>query len=157
MICWYFPLRYTQRVSFVVVIIVYVFYICYCFVYSVYVYKGWPILLRCKHVFMCVHTHTHTHVCTHAHTHKTIMLVDCTISLGDLHICSRVLWIIPIFQKNCFQHIGTTTDQKINMGWLRLVGSFKLQISFAKEPYQRDDILQKRPMIFRSLLIVATP
>jgi len=43
------------------------------------------------------------------------------------------------------------------MGWLRLVGSWKLQVSFAKEPYKRDDILRKRPMILRSLLIVATP
>jgi len=33
------------------------------------------------------------------------------------------------------------------MGWLRLVGSLKLQVSFAKEPYKRDDILQKRPII----------
>ena len=29
--------------------------------------------------------------------------------------------------------------------------------SFAKEPYKRDDILQKRPVIFRSPLIVAPP
>jgi len=43
------------------------------------------------------------------------------------------------------------------MGWLRLVGSLKLQVPFAKEPYERDDILQKRPIILRSLLIVATP
>jgi len=43
------------------------------------------------------------------------------------------------------------------MGWLRLVGSLKLQVSFAKESYKRDDILQKRPIILRSLLIVATP
>ena len=28
---------------------------------------------------------------------------------------------------------------------------------FGKEPYKRDDILQKRPIIWRSLLIVATP
>jgi len=34
------------------------------------------------------------------------------------------------------------------MGWLRLVGSFKLQVSFAKEPYKRDNILQKRPVIW---------
>ena len=34
-----------------------------------------------------------------------------------------------------------------NMGWLRLVGSLKLQVSFAKEPYKRDHILQKRPII----------
>jgi len=43
------------------------------------------------------------------------------------------------------------------MGWLRLVGSLKLKDSVAKGPYKRDDILQKRPIILRSLLIVATP
>ena len=32
--------------------------------------------------------------------------------------------------------------------YLRLVGSLKLYVSFAKEPYQRDDVLQKRPIIF---------
>jgi len=46
---------------------------------------------------------------------------------------------------------------KVCMGWLRLVGSFKLYVSFAKEPYTRDDIQQKRPIILRSLLIIATP
>jgi len=40
--------------------------------------------------------------------------------------------------------------------WLRLVGFFKLQVSFAKEPYKRDDILQKRSVILSSLLIEAT-
>jgi len=29
--------------------------------------------------------------------------------------------------------------------WLRLVGSLKTQVSFAKEPYKRGYILQKRP------------
>jgi len=43
------------------------------------------------------------------------------------------------------------------MGWLRWVGSLKVKVFFAKEPYKRDDILQKRPIILRSLLIVATP
>jgi len=43
------------------------------------------------------------------------------------------------------------------MGWLQLVGSIKLQVSFAKEPYKRDDILQKRPVILSILLTVATP
>jgi len=32
-------------------------------------------------------------------------------------------------------------------GWLRLVGSLKLSVSFAKEPCKRDYILQKRPII----------
>ena len=44
-----------------------------------------------------------------------------------------------------------------DMWWLRLFGSLKLLVSFAKVPCKRDYILQKRPMILRSLLIVATP
>ena len=43
------------------------------------------------------------------------------------------------------------------MGWLRLVGSIKLHVSFATEPCKRDDILQKRPIISRRLLLVTTP
>ena len=43
------------------------------------------------------------------------------------------------------------------MGWPRSVGSLKSYVSFVKEPYKRDDILQKRPIILRSLLIEATP
>ena len=42
------------------------------------------------------------------------------------------------------------------MGWLRLAGSLKLYVSFAKEPYKTDCILQKRRIILRSLLIVGT-
>ena len=54
-------------------------------------------------------------------------------------------------------HILGCITACITMGWLRLVGSSKKQVSFAKEPYTRDAILQKRPIILRSLLIVATP
>ena len=46
---------------------------------------------------------------------------------------------------------------RLGVGWLRLVGSLKLQVSFTKEPYKICDILQKRRIILRSLLIVATP
>ena len=42
-------------------------------------------------------------------------------------------------------------------GWLRSVGSIKLQVSLAKETYKRDDILQKRPILLSVLLTVATP
>ena len=43
------------------------------------------------------------------------------------------------------------------MGWLRLVGSLKLQVSLAEYRLFYRALLQKRPMISRSLLIVATP
>ena len=42
-------------------------------------------------------------------------------------------------------------------GWLRLVGFLEFQVSFAKEPYKRDYILQKRLIMLKILLIVATP
>ena len=44
-----------------------------------------------------------------------------------------------------------------SMGWLRLVGSLKKQVSFAKYRLFYRALLQKRPIILRSLLIVATP
>ena len=43
------------------------------------------------------------------------------------------------------------------MGWLSSVGSIKSQVSFAKEPYKRGDILQKKSIILSILLTVATP
>jgi len=45
----------------------------------------------------------------------------------------------------------------LRMGWPWLVGSIKLQVSFAKEPYKRDDVLQKRPILLSIPLTVATP
>ena len=43
------------------------------------------------------------------------------------------------------------------MGWLRLVGSLILQVSFAEYSLFYRALLQKRPFVLRSLLIVATP
>ena len=41
--------------------------------------------------------------------------------------------------------------------WLRLVGSFKLYVSFAEYRLFYGALLQKRPVILRSLLTKATP
>ena len=43
------------------------------------------------------------------------------------------------------------------MGWLRLVGSFKLYVSVAEYHLFCRALLQKRPIILRSLIIEATP
>jgi len=45
----------------------------------------------------------------------------------------------------------------MDMGWLRLVGFLKLQVSFAKYRLFYRALLQKRPVILRGLLIIATP
>jgi len=57
-------------------------------------------------------------------------------------------------------HIGTknaSLPRRPHMWWLWSVGSIKLWVSFAKEPYKRDNVLQKRPIILSILLIKATP
>jgi len=59
--------------------------------------------------------------------------------------------------QSSYMHHAITLSAENAMGWLRFVGALKLQVSFAKEPYKRDDIQQKRPIILRSLLLVATP
>ena len=43
------------------------------------------------------------------------------------------------------------------MGWLRLVGSLESHVSFAEYRLFDRALLQQRPIIIRSLLIVATP
>jgi len=57
----------------------------------------------------------------------------------------------------CTHKLILPPQKQCSVGWLRFVGFLKWWVSFAKEPYKRDCILQKRPMILRSLLIVATP
>ena len=50
-----------------------------------------------------------------------------------------------------------TTESWSLRNCLGLVSSLKSWVSFVKEPYKRDNILQKRPIILRSLLIKTTP
>jgi len=52
--------------------------------------------------------------------------------------------------------VSLSCPESVYMGWLQLVGSLKLYVAFAEEPNKRDDILRKKPISLRSLLIVAT-
>ena len=82
-------------------------------------------------------TYICAHYVAHLHTH---------------HIC-----IYRGVYKQAYAWIHNTRILPYTPGWIQLVGYMKLQVSFAKEPYKRDDILQKRPFILSILLIVATP
>ena len=51
----------------------------------------------------------------------------------------------------------TTRGKKVKgMGWLRLVDSLKLQVFFAEYRLLYRALLQKRPILVRSILIEAT-
>ena len=99
----------------------------------VWVYEFVSVLCACK----CKHT---KHTCW---IHISSVYETSIYKASDLSYCCQNKYIWGI--------------SHIDMGWLRLVGSLISYVSFAKEPYERDDILQKRPIILRSLLIVATP
>jgi len=87
---------------------------------------------------------------------------------GSILISTPMTISSPVFSGNGLQQgcnsASTGLQQSCNraatcvdMRWLRLVGSWKLQVSFAKEPNKRECILRKRHVIVRSLLIVANP
>jgi len=110
------------------------------------------------------HTYTHTHIHTHTYTlYFSLCIYNRTLTCAlysSQNMNFRTLTYSPYFARST--HIRTVTYSLYFthyiyiMGWLPLAGSLKLQVSFAKKPHKRDYILQKRPIILRSLLIVAT-
>ena len=80
-----------------------------------------------------------------------------------LHIYTALLsiyWAVmhyTLTQEGCIYQWREDDDDVTDMGWLRLVGSSKFQVSFAEYSLFYRALVQKRPIILRSLLIVATP
>jgi len=82
--------------------------------------------------------------------------------LWQIHECDMNCWQmehifeVMITQKSVMTH-SCVCYGKFIMGWLRLVGSLKLYVSFAEYRLFYRALSQKRPIILRSLLIEATP
>jgi len=86
-----------------------------------------------------VYTNIHINVCIY------IYVCICTY----VYIC--IMLIITYIYEGIYMCTYT------RMGWLRLVGSLKLYVSFEKYSLFYRALLQKRHVLLRSLLIVATP
>jgi len=80
--------------------------------------------------------HTHTHIHTHAHTYTYTHTHTRTHRHTHTHTHTHT-----------YTHAHAHIQESLNMVGLRFVGFLTLQVSFAKEPYERDDIPQKRPII----------
>ena len=100
---------------------------------------------RSHHIHMYIYVYISVYICIYICIYKVG---------GNTFFCkgnSNVATLLP------------TKHHKVNqMSGSRIVSTkyqvvTKLSVSFAKEPYKRDDILQKRHIILRSLLIMATP
>ena len=95
------------------------------------------------------------------------MCVVCVVTWSypchDVSMCVR--WLIHmcamthlfLWQCSWLIYIFTVSAWLVHMGWLRLVGSLKLSVSSTEYSLFCRALLQKRPIILRSLLIVATP
>ena len=96
-----------------------------------------PIQIK-RDLHLATHKITLQHTATHCNTRPACSLANLSVQHIELFAYTYV-------------------SQVSSTWWLRLVGSLKLQVSFAKKTYKRDYILQKRPALLRSLPIVATP
>jgi len=91
-----------------------------------------------------------------------VLQLCCSCVAHVLHMCcTRVAHVLRMWHSWVALMLDMWCScvwlERISMGCLRLVGSLKLYVSFAKEPYKRDVYSPKRPVILSSLLIVATP
>ena len=123
-------------------------------------YVGKGVFIRCGKGGAYKHPLSHTSFFTTAYSHQ------------EYHIRTVDVRIIHLYSHNSFSyahnhsHTHTNTPFStlttipspllLRMGWLRLVGSLKLQVSFAEYRLFRA-LLQKRPTILRSLLVEASP
>jgi len=86
--------------------------------------------------------------------HDTFIHVPCRIHVCNMtHSCMCRDWLRCI-HLHIFAHVAML---QVNMGWLRLVGSLRVQVSFAKEPYKKDNFLQMRPSSFQSYHPIPIP
>ena len=123
---------------------------------------------------VCVYVHTLTRVSTYMRTYSCFntltgsMRLLCRLCGVCIYICTDI-YIYPhvlirvstymsgvcihMYMYMCvylYQHLPHVSTYKLAyLPSLCPVGSFKSYVSFAKEPYNRDDILQKRPLILR--------
>ena len=97
-------------------------------------------------LYICIYTHTHTHT-------RVLRACFCRQKEWPVHSAVRC-------QKECSSRVSSQTDHFILL-WdaLRspLQKSPMKRLYSAKQPYKRDDIEQKRLILWRSLLIVAIP
>ena len=91
-----------------------------CIYVSIYKWNALTLVPHASYIYMCIYIHSHIYV------HIYIRIYICTYlwTSGNANICTTANELsVP----TRFPHVP--------MGWLRLVGSSKLLVSFAKEPY----------------------
>jgi len=113
--------------------------------------KNHTYLWTCDHT--CIWTlRLYGHVCIYLDGNDRPQILEIIYMYKCLYVCACVCaWhTICMCVCVCLYDIP-------HMEWLQVVGSLKLHVSFAEYNLFCRALLQKRPFILRSLLIVATP
>jgi len=132
-------------------IIFYFLYI-YVYIFYIYMYVSFISYVPCNTL---QHTATHCNTLQHTATHcNTLQHTATHRNTSSIYIC---MYLSSTMRIRHHHLVTRSCHAYVHMGWLRLIGSLKLQVSFAKEPYKRYYILQKRLIFSRSLQVVATP
>ena len=97
-------------------------------------------------LYICIYIHMYTYI------HVHILLCAHIYMYTQLYIYIYIYIRTRIYMYT-YSYVHTSTC----MGWLRLVGSLQLLVSFVEYCLFYRALLQKRHMILRSLPIVATP
>jgi len=105
------------------------------------------------YVYVYIYIYIHIYV---AQTHQQINKLYTPTPIRLLHSANALPGRHIYIKRKSLHTVKLLPVLRLIMGCLRLVGSLKIQVSFAKEPCKRDCILPRRPRISRSLLIAAT-
>jgi len=118
----------------------------------------WEVIYK-RRVLKSFYTHTND-------THIVLCVYVCRACVfpyhvkRDMPICEKRHTICQLREDERYptkQGFQLSSEYCTDIGWLRLVGSLKLQVSFAECHLFCRALLQKRPIILRSLLTEATP
>jgi len=124
----------------------------YIYVYTCIIYIYMYIYI-CIHIYIYIYVYIYIHIYAYMHECKYTYMRICIYT--HTHLQST-----DVFSPRAISFsysIYTSVYTSYTMGWLRLVGSLKSYVSFAEYRLFDRALLQKRPIILRSLLIVATP
>jgi len=98
--------------------------------------------------------HAHIHICV------CVCVCVCTCAWESMHTYTYMCVCVCERERECVYAYSCAEVPKLiicSMGLLHLVGSLKSKVSFAEYHLFNRALLQRRPIISRSLLIVATP
>jgi len=97
------------------------------------------------YIYVCVYTHMCVYTCTYMYMSARFMCVEVHTYIHTYTHTYVFMYTrhTHIYQSDMYMYIQVRTCE--TMGWLRWVGSLKLEVSFAKEPFQ-ETIFCKRDL-----------